>query len=71
MKNKRKMAAKRLAVNAVLIAIYYTLRLLNIPFGDAFRFTLAPFAVILCALLCTAPTGSLRITPCPAASAVR
>ena len=51
MKNKTKMAAKRLAVNAVLIAIYYTLRLLNIPFGDAFRFTLAPFAVILCALL--------------------
>lgn len=51
MKNKGKMVAKRLAVNAVLIAIYYTLRLLNIPFGDAFRFTLAPFAVILCALL--------------------
>ena len=51
MKNKGKMAAKRLAVNAVLIAIYYVLRLLNIPFGDAFRFTLAPFAVILCALL--------------------
>lgn len=51
MKNKGKMAAKRLAVNAVLMAIYYTLRLLNIPFGDAFRFTLAPFAVILCALL--------------------
>lgn len=51
MKIKRKMAAKRLAVNAVLMAIYYTLRLLNIPFGDAFRFTLAPFAVILCALL--------------------
>ena len=51
MQKKGKMAVKRLAVNAVLIAIYYTLRLLNIPFGDAFRFTLAPFAVILCALL--------------------
>ena len=51
MENKGKMAAKRLAVNAVLVAIYYALRLLNIPFGDAFRFTLAPFAVILCALL--------------------
>ena len=51
MQKKGKMAVKRLAVNAVLIAIYYVLRLLNIPFGDAFRFTLAPFAVILCALL--------------------
>ncbi len=51
MKNKTKMAAKRLAVNAVLIAIYVTLRFWSIPFGDAFRFTLAPFAVILCALL--------------------
>ena len=51
MQKKGKMAVKRLAVNAVLIAIYYTLRLLNIPFGDAFRFTLAPFSVILCALL--------------------
>ena len=48
---KGKMAVKRLVVNAVLIAIYYALRLLNIPFGDAFRFTLAPFSVILCALL--------------------
>ena len=51
MQKKGKMAVKRLVINAVLIAIYYTLRLLYIPFGDAFRFTLAPFAVILCALL--------------------
>lgn len=51
MKNKGKMAVKRLAVNAVLIAIYYTLRCFSIPLGDAFRFTLAPFSVILCALL--------------------
>jgi len=51
MKNRTKMAAKRLAVNAVLIAIYLTLRYFSIPFGDAFRFTLAPFSVILCALL--------------------
>ena len=51
MKAKTKMATKRLAVNAVLIAIYVTLRFWSIPFGDSFRFTLAPFAVILCALL--------------------
>lgn len=51
MQNKRKMTTKRLAVNAVLIAIYVALRFFNIPFGDSFRFTLAPFPVILCALL--------------------
>ena len=50
-KNIRNMAAKRLTVNAILIAIYVALRFFNIPFGDAFRFTLAPFPVILCALL--------------------
>ena len=51
MQNKRKMTTKRLAVNAVLIAIYVALRFFYIPFGDSFRFTLAPFPVILCALL--------------------
>ena len=49
--NKKHMATKRLTINAVLIAIYVALRFFNIPFGDAFRFTLAPFPVILCALL--------------------
>lgn len=51
MKNKQKMATRRLTVNAVLIAIYVALRFLNIPIGNSFRFTLAPFAVVLCALL--------------------
>ena len=51
MQNKKRMTTKRLAINAVLIAIYVALRYFNIPFGDAFRFTLAPFPVILCALL--------------------
>ena len=51
MKSKTNMATKRLAINAVLIAIYVTLRFFYIPFGDAFRFTLASFSVILCALL--------------------
>lgn len=51
MQNKGKMATKRLAVNAVLIAIYVVLRFFNIPIGNSFRFTLAPFPVILCALL--------------------
>ena len=51
MQNKGKMATKRLVINAVLIAIYVVLRYFNIPFGNSFRFTLAPFPVILCALL--------------------
>ena len=51
MKGKTKMATKRLALNAVLIAIYVVLRFFNIPVGNSFRFTLAPFAVILCALV--------------------
>ena len=42
---------KRLVVNAMLVSIYFVLRYFNIPFGNAFRFTLAPFAVILCAIL--------------------
>lgn len=48
---KRKMATRRLAINAVLIAIYVVLRYFNIPVGNYFRFTLASFSVILCALL--------------------
>ena len=51
MKNQTRMTTKRLALNAVLIAIYVVLRYFNIPIGESFRFTLAPFAVILCALL--------------------
>lgn len=51
MKSRPGLTTKRLAVNAVLIAIYVTLRFFYIPFGDAFRFTLASFSVILCALL--------------------
>ncbi len=51
MESKRKLTTKRLVINAVLIAIYVALRYFNIPFGNSFRFTLAPFPVILCALL--------------------
>lgn len=51
MQYKGKMATKRLVINAVLIAIYVVLRYFNISFGNNFRFTLAPFPVILCALL--------------------
>ena len=48
---KMTFTTKRLAINAVLIAIYVVLRYFSIPFGEFFRFTMAPFSVILCALL--------------------
>lgn len=51
MQNKGKMATKRLVINAVLISIYVVLRFFNLSFGESFRFTLASFPVILCALL--------------------
>ena len=41
---------KRLVLNAVLIAIYVVLGYLRIPIGNTFRISVAPFAVILCAL---------------------
>ena len=45
------MTTRRIAFNAVFIAVYVVLRYYNIPLGNSFRFTLAPFAVILCSLL--------------------
>lgn len=51
MKHKQIMTTKRLVINAVLISIYVVLRFFNLSFGEAFRFTLASFPVILCALL--------------------
>lgn len=41
---------KRLVLNAVLIAIYVVLGYLRIPIGNTFRISIAPFAVIMCAL---------------------
>ena len=51
MTNTMKISTRRIAFNAVFMAIYVALRYLNIPVGNSFRFTLAPFSVILCALL--------------------
>lgn len=51
MTNKTKMSTRRITFNAIFIAIYVVLRYFNIPLGDSFRFTMGPFAVILCALL--------------------
>lgn len=41
---------KRLVMNAVLIALYYVLGCWRIPIGNVLRISVAPFAVILCAL---------------------
>lgn len=50
-KKKNFFTVKRLVIDAMLISVYVVLRYFNIPFGNTFRFTLAPFAVILCAIL--------------------
>lgn len=42
---------KRLVLNAVLVAVYVVLGYLKIPIGNTFRISVAPFAVILCALI--------------------
>lgn len=49
--SKSLFTVKRLVINAMLVAVYVVLRYFSIPFGDFFRFTLAPFSVILCAML--------------------
>lgn len=41
---------KRMVINAVLIAIYVVLGYFKIPIGNSFRISVAPFAVILCAM---------------------
>ena len=47
---KSAFSVKRLALNAVLIAIYVVLSYLKIPIGNILRVNMAPFAVIICAV---------------------
>ena len=47
---KKAFSAKRLALNAVLIALYVVLGYLKIPIGNLFRVSLASFPVIICAV---------------------
>lgn len=51
MTNKTRMSTRRITFNAIFIAIYVVLRYFNIPLGDSLRFTMGPFAVVLCSLL--------------------
>lgn len=48
---KMQFPVKRLVLNGVLIALYVVLGYLRIQIGNSFRISIAPFAVILAALL--------------------
>ena len=48
---KKPFPVRRLVLNAMLVAIYVVLGYLRIPIGNTFRISVAPFAVIFCALL--------------------
>ena len=51
MSTKKQFPVKRLVLNGVLIALYVVLGYLRIQIGNSFRISIAPFAVILAALL--------------------
>lgn len=50
MQTKRNFTARRIALNAVLIALYVLLGFLKIPIGNMLRINLASFAVVVCAV---------------------
>ena len=50
MKKRVASPTKRLALNAVLIALYVLLGFLKIPIGNLLRVNLASFAVVVCAI---------------------
>lgn len=50
MQTKRNFTARRIALNAVLIALYVLLGFLKIPIGNMLRVNLASFAVVVCAV---------------------
>ncbi|MBO5317429.1 MAG: ECF transporter S component [Oscillospiraceae bacterium] len=59
-KKQNPFPVKRLVLNAVLVAIYVVLGYLRIPIGNAFRISMAPFAVIMAALV-FGPTDGLIV----------
>lgn len=50
MKNKRFFTVKRIALDAMMIALYVLLGFFKIPIGNLLRVNLASFAVIVCAV---------------------
>ena len=47
---KSRFTAKRIVLNAVLIALYIVLGFIKIPIGNILRVNMAPFAVVVCAV---------------------
>ena len=47
---KTRFPAKRIALNAVLIALYIVLGFIKIPIGNVLRINMASFAVVVCAI---------------------
>ena len=47
---KSRFTARRIALNAVLIALYIVLGFIKIPIGNILRVNMAPFAVVICAV---------------------
>lgn len=50
MQTKRNFTARRIALNAALIALYVLLGFLKIPIGNMLRINMASFAVVVCAV---------------------
>ena len=47
---KSRFTARRIVLNAVLIALYIVLGFIKIPIGNILRVNMAPFAVVVCAV---------------------
>ena len=48
---KKHFTARRIAINAILIAMYVLLGFIKIPIGNILRVNMAPFAVVVCAVI--------------------
>lgn len=48
---KTRFTAKRIVINAVLIALYIVLGFIKIPIGNILRINMASFAVVMCAVM--------------------
>ena len=56
---KNRFTARRIVLNAVLIALYIVLGFIKIPIGNILRVNMAPFAVVVCAVAFSPMDGLL------------
>ena len=56
---KSRFTARRIVLNAVLIALYIVLGFIKIPIGNILRVNMAPFAVVVCAVAFSPMDGLL------------